>query len=181
MLTLTFKSQESYNELTNEFVETPSETVQFEHSLVSVSKWESKHGKPFLTADAKTPEEVLSYFQCMVVDDSSPVELIGRIENSHLTELNNYINSKHTATWFNDQNDPPRPNRETITAEVIYYWMVHFGIDFQCQYWHLNRLLTLIRVCGVKQEKPKKLGRAAAAEQQRSLNEQRRAQLGTSG
>ena len=180
MLRLFFKELETYDEKENLFSTVPAGEIELEHSLVSVSKWEAIHKKAFLGTETKTYEEIISYLECMAVDGKFPPELLARIDDGHIQQLSEYINSAQTATWFGETKDAPK-SREVITAEVIYYWMIHFNIPVEFQYWHLNRLLTLVRVCGVKQEKPKKMGRQEAADQRRMLNEQRKKQFNTRG
>lgn len=180
MLTLTVGGTESYDEKTEKFVVVGGFQIQLEHSLVSLSKWESIHEKPFLGKDQKTPEEVLSYVRCMVVSPEIPPEVFSQLGEKHFELINDYLNAKMTATWFNDQPGTPRTS-EVITSELIYYWMTVFNIPFECETWHLNRLFTLIRICNIKQAKPKKMSRSEMAARNRELNEQRKKQLGTTG
>jgi hypothetical protein len=155
--------------------------LQLEHSLVSLSKWESDHEKPFLGETEKTAEEALDYIRCMVLTPNPPGDFLDKLSKENLDEINAYINKKMTATWFSDATPQTRRNTETVTAELIYYWMSIFHIEWEAQYWHLNRLFTLIRICNVKQDKPKKMTRAEAANRQRELNARRKAELGTKG
>jgi hypothetical protein len=171
-------TEEYYDESTREFVVETFE-LELEHSLVSLSKWESKFCKPFLGSDDKTAEETLEYIKAMVLTPEVPEEVFSRLSNENVDSINEYIGSKQTATWFNDKAAPK--GREIITAEIIYYWMVTMNIDWQAQHWHLNRLFTLVKVISSKNGPQKKMSRAEIAQQQRSLNEQRKAQLGTSG
>lgn len=180
MLQITLEPLEMYNGQTDELFTIPAETLNLEHSLASLSKWEAKHEKPFLGKDDKSVEEIISYIECMIVDGETPPQLPARVKQEHVDALGAYMHAKQSATWFTDE-PSGGPGRETITAEVIYYWMTVFNIDWQAQYWHLNRLLTLVRVCGAKNEKPKKLGRAAAAQQRADLNAKRKQELGTPG
>jgi hypothetical protein len=180
MLEITVGGIESYDESGQEFVVLGGTILRLEHSLVSLSKWEATYEKPFLGKIEKTTEEVLGYIRAMAIDEKPPGQLFQELSELNISEINDYIDAKMTATWFRD---PPGESRsqEVITAELIYYWMIMFNIPFECQHWHLNRLFTLIRVCGIKQAKPKKMTRSEAAARQRELNSQRRAQLGTKG
>ena len=180
MLTLVVEGDEYYNEETQEFETHGDFVLELEHSLVSLSKWESKHNKPFLNDRAKTSEEIMSYIECMILTPVYPPDITSRFSNSNLEAINNYIESKQTATSFGEM--PQRKGRgEVITSELIYYWMVAFTIPFECEHWHLNRLFALIRICNIKNAPAKKMSRSEIARRNRDLNESRKAQLGTSG
>jgi len=153
--------------------------LELEHSLVSLSKWESKFQKPFLGKDEKTAEEILGYVEMMILSPFPP-NIIQKLSQTNISEINEYIESKQSATTFGKM--PERRSRgETITSELIYYWLVAFNIPFECQHWHLNRLFALIRICNIKQSKPEKRSKNEIARERRELNEQRKAQLGTAG
>lgn len=180
MLIIVVPGDEMFNDESQEFVTVGDVTLKLEHSLVSLSKWESIYEKPFLNKDKKTTEEVHGYVKCMTVTPKIPDEVYSRLSEENYQQVNDYIDAKMTATWFNEPPGAPR-SREVITAEVIYYWMIVFDIPFDCEKWHLNRLFTLIRVCNAKQAKPEKMSRSEIAARNRELNEQRKKQLGTKG
>jgi len=180
MLTIKVLGVEAYDEKLEQFVTIGDLTLELEHSLVSLSKWESEFEKPFLGKEAKTSEETLAYVRCMVLTENPPGNFLQRLSKENLETIHEYIDRKMTATWFSDQPGAPR-SREVITSELVYYWMTVFQIPFECETWHLNRLFTLIRICNIKQAKPKKMSRAEIASRNRELNAQRKAQLGTRG
>jgi hypothetical protein len=180
MLTITVGAADAFNEETQTFESTGGFELQLEHSLVSLSKWESIHEKPFLDTHEKTWEEITSYVECMVVPPNPPEDFLPKLSKENFEEINDYISRKMTATWFSEV-QPQSRNSEIVTSELIYYWMTAFTIPFECENWHLNRLFTLIRICNIKQEKPKEMSRAEVAQRNRELNAQRRKMLGTKG
>lgn len=179
MLKIILPEVEKFNEETSEFIYSPSIELQLEHSLISISKWESKWEKSFLATQDKTTEETLDYIRCMSNEDI-PFDTIKNLSARNITDINNYINSPMTATKFFEDNKTGG-SRETVTAELIYYWMITLNIPMECQYWHLNRLLTLIRVCNVKNSPPKKMSKQEILSRNAALNAARKKQLNTKG
>lgn len=179
MLTIVVPGIEHFNDDTQEFTTEGDFVLELEHSLVALSKWEAKHEKPFLGPDTKSSEEVLEYIECMIVTQDFPPEVFSRLSEKNYEAIDAYINAKMTATWF--AAEPPSTNREVITSELIYYWLVVAQIPIECEAWHLNRLFTLLKIHSVKNAKPKKMSRAEMAQRQAALNAQRRAALGTNG
>ena len=180
MLYITIPSCEMYDESTEEFVYAKEQTLQLEHSLVSLSKWESKWCKPFLSKQDKTMEETIDYVRCMTVNQVSDPTVYSRLTLDNLNSINEYIGSPMTATTFS--NTPKGGSSgEQVTSELIYYWMIALNIPFECQKWHLNRLLTLIRVCEVKNQPPKKLSKGELMRRNAALNDARKKELNTTG
>ena len=153
MLSITIPSTQLWDESKEEFRYTKEQTLQLEHSLVSLSKWESKWQKAFLGNQPKTTEETIDYIRCMTLTKNVDPEVYNYLTNKNIEDIGEYINSPMTATWFTEDKTA-KPNREVTTSELIYYWMISYNIPFECQKWHLNRLLTLIRVCGIKNQPP---------------------------
>lgn len=180
MLTITVLGAELFDEKTNEFSSEELAVLNLEHTLVSLSKWESKFEKPFLTDQDKTAEEFLSYIQFMITSSNFTPEILQHLSQKNIEEINEYINAKMSATWFSSDPNVPK-SREIVTSEVIYYWMTVFNIEWEAQYWHLNRLLTLIKVCNEKNAKPKKMSAAERNARNRELNARRKAELNTRG
>ena len=179
MLQLKITTAEGFDEATSEFVSADGAVLELEHSLVSVSKWESKWEIPFLGSEAKTDDQVLDYVRMMFSGAEFPEQLLPHFTAENYTQINDYINAKMSATWFREVRQPP--SQEVVTSELIYYWMIALGIPFECQNWHLNRLLTLIKVCNIKNSPDKKMSQREIAQQNRDLNAQRQRELGTSG
>lgn len=191
MLEIKIESIECYNDETQEFYTVPGAVLHLEHSLISVSKWESKWHKPFMeSTNNLTKEETLYYIKCMTMNTNKIDErcYLGlSVENTQ--KILDYIKDPMTATWFGEDKkvnkQPSRMGKQIITSELIYYWMVTLQIPFECQKWHLNRLLTLIRVCNAKNEeanpnKPK-MNKRELMSRNAALNAQRRARLNSKG
>ena len=145
MLTITIPATEEFDEVKGEFVYTKEQTLQLEHSLISISKWESKWCKPFLAKGDKTFEETIDYIKCMTLNKNVDDEVYRCLTSDNVAAINEYIGAPMTATTFSG-NEHGKKNGEQITSELVYYWMVALNIPFECEKWHINRLLTLIRV-----------------------------------
>lgn len=180
MLTIIVPGKEMFDDEKQEFITVDDVTLELEHSLVSLSKWESKHEIPFLAQEEKSTEQVVDYIKCMTLTPDVPDEVYQNLSEQNFDAVREYIDAKMTATWFNEAPGAPK-SREIVTSELVYYWMTVFQIPFECENWHLNRLFTLIRVCNVKAAKPEKMSRSEVAARNRELNEQRRKQLNTRG
>lgn len=180
MITITIPEREYWDELKEEFVYSQKQTLQLEHSLVSLSKWESKYGKPFLSKEDKTYEETVDYIRCMTITQNVGEKVYANLTSENIAEIKAYIESPMTATLINDGN-AHGGSREQPTAELIYYWMIALNIPFECQKWHLNRLLTLIRVCSIKNQTPKKRSQREIMSRNAALNAARRKKYNTRG
>lgn len=180
MLKLFVIGTEYFDEETETFESVGDCELELEHSLLSLSKWESRFKKPFLSNTSKSNDEIFAYVEDMILTPDYPNDIISRLNQQNLDRINDYIESKESATTFGSM--PERKGRgETITSELIYYWMVAFNIPFECERWHLNRLFALIRICNIKNSKPTKMSRNEIAQRNRTLNDRRRAELNTRG
>lgn len=187
MLTITIPKQELWNENNQEFIYSEERTITLEHSLVSLAKWESKWNKPFLVKSKrddqkKTAEEQLDYIKCMTITNNVPLDTYKMLTTENLKDIQKYIEEPMTATqYFNNEQNKGKYNTEPITAELIYYWIIAFDIPMECQKWHLNRLLSLIQMCDIKNNPPKKLSNAEILSRNKSINDARKAKLNTRG
>ena len=181
MLQITITAvDQCWDEQKQEFVSIKEQKLQLEHSLVSLSKWESKWRKAFLAKQDKTYSETLDYIRCMTITPNVDPQVYNFLTVDNINQINDYIAAPMTATVFSEDNSS-RNNREVVTSELIYYWMIALNIPFECQKWHLNRLLTLIRVCNIKNTPPKKRSKNEIMSRNAALNAARRKQLGTKG
>lgn len=180
MLILKIPEQEYFDQSTNEFVFCKACTLKLEHSLVSISKWESKWKKPFLTNEAKTPAEFLDYIRCMTINQDVPDEVYALMGHENIKKIEEYIMDPATATTITDRRKQRSGRNETPTSELIYYWMVSNGIPFECEKWRLNRLITLIKVCNAKGN-PQQMSKAEIYAMNAALNGSRRASSGSLG
>lgn len=176
---ITIPAIELYDERTEMFIYSKEQTINLEHSLLSLSKWESKWCTPFLSKDDKTIDESIDYIRCMTITSNVDPEIYNNITIDNIRQVKEYIDAPMTATTF--PKDDKTPNREIMTAELIYYWMVALAIPFSCEKWHLNRLLTLINVCNVKNQPPKKMNKKEVMRRNAAINAARKQQMNTSG
>ena len=171
---------EGWDEARQEFVKPEVKTLQLEHSLVSLSKWESKWCKPFLSKDEKTAEETIDYIKCMTITQNVDPDVYNHLTPENIIAVNKYIEAPMTATTFGEDKSA-KTNREIITAEIIYYWMIAQNIPMKCEKWHLNRLLALVRVCNIKNAPPQKHSKGDIMRRNAALNEARRKQFNSRG
>lgn len=181
MLTITVPGRELWDEQLEEFICTPPQTLQLEHSLVSLSKWEEKWHRSFISSkQEKTYEETIDYIRCMTITQNVNPLIYNGLTRENIEAINKYIKEPMTATYV-PEDGSAKSNKESVTAELIYYWMFTSGIPYECRKWHLNKLLTLIRVCSLKSSPPKKRSRREIASQNAAINAARRAQLNSKG
>lgn len=180
MLKITVPECERWDEINEVFVYTKECTLTMEHSLVSISKWESKWQKPFLTKEEKTVDEVEDYIKCMTITQNVNPDVYKCLTAENYKTINDYIENPMSATTFKEIG-AKGGNGEMITSELVYYWMVAFRIPFECQKWHINRLLTLIRICNIKNQPSKKMSQKAIMSRNDALNRARRKRLKTKG
>lgn len=180
MLTIHIPDSEGFDERTNEFINVKACTLTLEHSLVSIAKWESKWKKPFITDKKRTEEEFIDYIRCMTLTTQVDPLVYKFLTPENMKQISDYIEDPMTATWFSDK-DKKKKNKEILTAEVIYYMMIAQQIPMECQKWHLNRLMTLIRVCSEKNAPKKKMSKSEIYARNKALNAQRRAKYNSKG
>lgn len=181
MLTITVPAKELFDAVNSRFIYVKEQTIQLEHSLVSISKWESKWEIPFLGKGEKTREQMLDYIRCMTITKNVDPTTYLALTSENVEQISKYINAKMTATWFNEKEKRGRKSSEVVTSELIYYWMIVANIPPEYQKWHLNRLLTLIKICGIKSNPGKKRSKREILEENRRINAQRRAEMNTRG
>lgn len=175
------KAQDLFNEATMEFIKTPAFTLKLEHSLISISKWESKWHKSFIdNLKHATAEEILDYIKCMTLNTVPDDNIYKALSNENIKEIVDYINDPMTASTVNDRSQRGGGG-SFITSELVYYWMTAFHIPFECEKWHFNRLMMLIKICNAKSQPPKKMGKGAIMNRNKALNDARRAQLNSKG
>jgi len=180
MLPITVKQADLFDDELQMFIPVKTHTLRLEHSLVSLSKWESKWHKPFLANTEKTYEETIDYIRCMNMTQNTDPMVFRALTDDQIRQINDYIDNPMTATTVPDIKNGP-PSREQVTSELIYYWMVALNIPFECEKWHLNRLLTLIKVTNFKNQPPKKMSKSEILSRNRALNEARKKKFHTKG
>lgn len=180
MLKITIPAVELWDEEKEEFINIQARTLQLEHSLVAISKWESKWCKPFLSKEEKTYEETIDYIRCMTITQNVPPETYYGLTDENVKQVQEYIAAPMTATWISEE-PKGKTSSEQTTSELIYYWMIALNIPDRYEKWHLNRLLMLIRICNIKNQPPKKRGRQQTARDYAALNKARRARLNSKG
>lgn len=185
MLTLNIEKKELFNDKTGEFETVDPASLCLEHSLVSLSKWESKWHKSFLNTENKSEEELIDYVKCMTLSQNVNPKIYSTLSIDNIKKINSYISDSMTATSFSEiRQEGSRPSKkEIITSELIYYWLVAYQIPFECQKWHLNRLLTLIKICSIKNSggKEDKMSKRSVMSSNRALNMARRQALNSKG
>lgn len=179
MLTIKIPSGEIYNEVNNEFIPVKEHVIRLEHSLVSLSKWEEKWHKPFLTDKEKTREEIIDYIRCMTITQNVDPNAYMLLTRNNIRDIEAYISDPRTATTIKEKECTRK--EKIITNEIIYYWMISFNIPVEFEKWHLNKLLTLIRVCSIKNQPPKKMSRNEILSRNAAINAARRKRLNSKG
>ena len=174
---------EDWDEFKEEFVyyvESEDVELQLEHSLVALSKWESKWHERFLGRKDLTDEQMIDYIRCMTINDVDP-EDYSRLTTEVLIQIKEYMDDPMTATTFKNNNDSRSNSSEATTSEIIYYWMIALTIPFECQYWHLNKLMTLIEVCSIKNSPPKRMSKREIMSRNSTINAARRQKFNSKG
>lgn len=176
---ITIPAGEEYDPISRRVTTYPEYTLRIEHSLISISLWESKWHLSFFDAE-KNEEQTINYIKCMTLNKNADDAVYRRLTLENIKEISAYINDPMTATTIADDGKR-KSTTERVTSELIYYWMIAYNIPVEFEKWHINRLITLIRVCSEKQKPPKKKSRRQILEENRALNAARRAKLGTTG
>lgn len=180
MLEIVIPEGEVFNDDTQSFIKIKRCKLRLEHSLLSVSRWESRWEKPFLSKEQKTMEETIDYVKCMTINGGIPEETYLALTQNDYLAIRAYIESPMTATTFSKAFQT-KVSREVITSEIIYFWMISQQIPFECEKWHLNRLLTLIKVCSIKNAPEKKRSKRDIMSRNAQINAKRRSKLKSKG
>lgn len=180
MLTIIVPETELYDEQKNEFIQIKEQTLVLEHSLVSIAKWESKWKKSYFASKNKTYEETVDYIKCMTITKNVNPLIYKSLNRKALESIERYINDPMTATYFSEKDNRPA-GPSIITAEIVYYWMISLGVPMECQKWHFNRLIALIKVCNIKNNPGKRMSNREILTRNQALNEERRRKYNTRG
>lgn len=178
-LTLYVDSTELYDSSTRTFIQVKPHKLVLEHSLISISKWESKHHKMWLESKDKTGSELLDYIRCMTINGDVPPTVYYALSRQNLSDILAYMDDPMTAS--NVYDPPSKGHSELVSSELIYYWMIQYGIPFECEKWHINRLLMLIKICTRKNSVMSKADKKAMDQRRAAINAQRKARLNTRG
>ena len=182
MLQLTIPQREWFNDKTQEFIVYPKRVLWLEHSLLSISKWESKWKKPFLQQDhARSYEESIDYIRCMTINTQHDPDAYKGLNKNILDKVREYINDGMTATTFSKRSNGNNGKKQVVTSELVYYWMINYNIPFECEKWHFNRLMTLIRICEIKSNGNQKMKRSDTYARNKALNAANRAKFNSKG
>lgn len=180
MLKIKIQKRECWDSINEKFVYIPETTLELEHSLFSISKWEAKWEKSFFLKEPKTSEETIDYIKMMSLNDVDPI-VFNNITKDVFKKIEDYINMPMTATKINSRTINNKESKSYMTSEIIYYYMVTLNIPLECEHWHINRLITLIRVCSIKSQPQKKMSTQEAIAYQAKLNAERRAKMKSKG
>lgn len=180
MLKIKIQKRECWDSINEKFVYIPETTLELEHSLFSISKWEAKWEKSFFLKEPKTSEETIDYIKMMSLNDVDPI-VFNNISKDVFKKIEEYINMPMTATKINSRLGNDNNSKSYTTSEIIYYYMVSLNIPLECEHWHINRLITLIRVCSIKSQPQKKMSKQEAIAYQAKMNAERRAKLKSKG
>lgn len=180
MIKVVVPDMEYYDERTETFENVKGCVLKLEHSLISISKWEAKWKKPYLVNEQRTNDEFLDYVRCMTINHVEDKRVYRYISYVDMNRIKEYIADPMTATTFSETIKMPHM-RERVTSELIYYWMIYNNIPFEAEKWHISRLLTLIRICSIKGQQPKKMSQREQMNYNSSLNKARRAKYHTKG
>lgn len=179
VLEITIPQTSLYDEVNNLFIDVDEQKLTLKHSLVSVAKWEARWHTPFLDKKNKTYEQTIDYIRCMTLNKNVDQSVYKAITNDIIEKVDSYINDSMTAVVF--KKDDSSNGSEIVTAELVYYWMTALNIPYECRKWHFNRLITLIRVCNIKNSPDKKMSKRQTASHYKELNKARRKKYNSKG
>lgn len=183
MLKVNVPVREWLDEKTNEFIRSPQTTLTLEHSLISVSKWEAKHRKPFSTSfeAGMSVEDFRDYVRCMTIGKTVDQMTYYALSPKNFEQIQQYISDPCTATTIRNTRKNKKRNNKVVTAELVYCWMFSNNIPMECEKWHFNRLMTLIQVCFLENREPEKMSKRDVMKQNSALNAMRRSKCHSKG